>query len=402
MTATLRAQTASSDSIVLHYLGEQGIPVTYNNGVKLLKSGREKFDDLFHAIRQAKHHIHLEYFNFRNDSIARAVFVLLAQKVEEGVEVRVLFDAFGNMSNNRPLKKVHLDSIRASGIEMVKFDPIRFPWLNHIFHRDHRKIVVIDGEIGYTGGMNIADYYIHGLPKIGPWHDIHIRIKGEAVSYLQDIFLTMWNSCTKQQVEGPAYYPFRQREANGNEDGGNTGIAIIDRVPQKTPKIIRRMYVESINAAQKKIQIINPYFVPTHSIKKAIKKALRRGIKIEIMIPGQSDISFTPEASYYTVNSLRKKGAEIYIHHNGFHHSKIMMVDSLFCTIGSSNLNSRSLRFDYEVNAFVFDKATTNELSNIFEDDKRQSTFLTQAEYKKKSAWKRFVGWFAHLFIPVL
>ena len=160
------------------------------------------------------------------------------------------------------------------------------------------------------------------------------------------------------------------------------------------------MYVKSLDAAQHKVQIVNPYFTPTHSIKKAIRRALKRGVEVEIMIPGKSDIPFTPDAAFYTSNKLRKKGAEIYIYNGGFHHSKIMMVDSLFCTVGSTNLNSRSLRYDYEVNAFIFDKETTHELSSMFEDDKKDSTLLTTEEYKKRSAWKRFVGWFANMLHP--
>ena len=178
----------------MNYLKEMGAPVTYNNEVKLLMTGHDKFVDLFENIRHARHHIHLEYFNFRNDSIANALFSLLAEKVKEGVEVRAMFDAFGNWSNNQPLKERHLKSIRAQGIEIVKFDPITFPWVNHAIHRDHRKIVVIDGKIGYTGGMNIADYYINGLPKIGKWHDMHIHLEGDAVRYLQGIssFTQLW------------------------------------------------------------------------------------------------------------------------------------------------------------------------------------------------------------------
>ena len=142
----------------------------------------------------------MEYFNFRNDSIANALFDLLAEKVKEGIEVRALFDAFGNWSNNKPLKKRHLKAIRERGIEIVKFDPFKFPYINHAAHRDHRKIVVIDGKIGYTGGMNIADYYINGLPKIGTWRDMHIRIEGPAVDILQEIFLTIWNKSAHSQT----------------------------------------------------------------------------------------------------------------------------------------------------------------------------------------------------------
>ncbi len=199
---SVRAQS-TSDSLVMNYMQDMEIPLTYNNKVELLMTGREKFIDLFETIRHARHHIHLEYFNFRNDSIANALFDLLAEKVKEGVEVRAMFDAFGNWSNNQPLKKHHLQAIKARGIELVKFDPITFPYINHAMHRDHRKIVVIDGKIGYTGGMNIADYYINGLPKIGKWHDIHMHIEGDArtlpARYLPD-YVEQGNRTTTSAV----------------------------------------------------------------------------------------------------------------------------------------------------------------------------------------------------------
>lgn len=399
-TEKTKSNTTSSDSTLISYLKELGIETTRQNEVKILKSGHEKFIDLFQQIEKAKHHIHLEYFNFRNDSIANALFDILAKKVEEGVEVRAMYDAFGNSSNNRPLKKKHIKAIQERGIEIVKFDPIRFPWINHVWHRDHRKIVVIDGIIGYTGGMNIADYYITGLPEIGEWRDMHIRIEGEAVSNLQDIFLNMWNQCTQQEIGGQAYYPNRTDSDNIAKEKKN--IAIVDRVPKKTNKVMRQVYAKAIESAENKVQIINPYFTPTKTIKKAIKKAVAKGVKVEIMIPGKSDIGFTPDAALYIANQLRKKGADIYIFNGGFHHSKIMMVDSLYCTVGSTNLNSRSLHYDYEVNAFVFDTETTDELIYIFNEDKEDSTLLTSEIYKNRSVWKKFLGWFAHLFTPFI
>ena len=394
----IHAQVATSDSLVMHYLQQQGIPVTANNEVKLLMSGREKFLDLFEEIRHAKHHIHLEYFNFRNDSIANALFDLLAEKVQEGVEVRALFDAFGNWSNNKPLKKHHLKAIRDRGIEIVKFDPITFPWINHAMHRDHRKIVVIDGKIGYTGGMNIADYYITGLPKIGQWHDMHMRIEGDAVRYLQGIFLTMWNQETKQHVGDPVYFP----DIPQLPDSIAEEIAIVDRTPRETPRSISHAYAASIGAAQHSIQIVNPYFVPTKSIRKAIKYALKKGTEVEIMIPAVSDIPFTPEASFYIVHKLMKKGAKVYLFNGGFHHSKIMMVDRNFCTVGTANLNSRSLRYDFETNAFIFDPTITHQLNDMFERDKKNSTLLTPEVWKKRSGWKKFVGWVGNLMTPFL
>lgn len=385
-----------ADSLVIEYLKEQHVPITENNQVVLLPSGEEKFIDLFEHIRQARHHIHMEYFNFRNDSIGKEMFSLLAEKVAEGVMVRLLYDDFGNSSNNQPLKKKHLEEIRSRGIEIVAFDPIKFPYLNHVFHRDHRKIVVLDGTIGYTGGMNVADYYIHGLPKIGKWRDMHIRLEGEAVLCLQDIFLDIWNEQTKQNIDDDIYYPEPDSLA------GNKTVAIVDRKPRVTPKTLRRTLVESINSAKRKVQIVNPYFAPTSSIKKAIRKALERGVEVEIMISAKSDIPFTPDASFYTSYRLMKKGAEVYIYNDGFHHTKIMMVDDSFCTVGSTNFNSRSLRYDYETNAFIFNKETTQELIDIFEKDKMQSDTLTRERWKSRSRWKRFVGWFAHLFTPFL
>ena len=390
----------NSDSTLIAYLNNLGIETTTHNKLKLLKSGEEKFIDLFQKIEEAKHHVHLEYFNFRNDSIANALFELLAKKAKEGVEIRAIFDAFGNFSNNQPLKKKHLKEIREKGIEIVKFDPLRFPWINHVFHRDHRKIVVIDGKIGYTGGMNIADYYIKGLPEIGDWRDMHIRVEGTAVNYLQDIFLDMWNKCTQQEIGGNIYYPLRNDLASTCQSGKS--VAIIDRYPRKDPKTMREVYANAIENAENKVQIINPYFTPVKRIKKAIKRAVKNGVKVEVMIPGKSDIGFTPDAALYIANQLRKKGVDIYIYNGGFHHSKIMMIDSLYCTVGSTNLNSRSLRFDYEVNAFIFDKETTEELIQMFKEDQEDSTLLTAEMYKKRSTWKKFIGWFAHLFTPFL
>ena len=394
-------QKQPSDSILIAYLQkEYNINPTLNNQIKLLKSGEEKFIDLFEEIRKAKHHIHLEYFNFRNDSIANTLFDLLAEKVKEGVEVRALFDAFGNSSNNQPLKKKHLRAIREKGIQIEKFDPFKFPWINHAFHRDHRKIVIIDGKVGYTGGMNIADYYINGLPEIGEWRDMHARIEGKAVNDLQDIFLDMWNKTSGQNISGKEYYPNKDSITTSNDNA--CMIAIVDRYPKKAPEVMRNVYIKAIESANEKVQIINPYFTPVKSVKNAIKKALKNGVKVEIMIPGKSDIGFTPDAAMYIANKLRKKGANIYIFNGGFHHSKIMMVDSLYCTVGSTNLNSRSLKYDYEVNAFIFDTETTNELMELFKEDQKNSTLLTKEIYRQRTPWKKFLGWFAHLFTPFI
>ena len=326
MTHSRDSIALTSDSLVLRFLSESGIPISDNNKVRLLKSGREKFIDLFSAIRDAKHHIHLEYFNFRNDSIANALFDLLAEKVKEGVEVRAMFDAFGNWSNNKPLKKRHLKKIREQGIEIVKFDPFTFPYINHAAHRDHRKIAVIDGEVAYTGGMNIADYYINGLPKIGTWRDMHMRIEGDAVNDLQEIFLTIWNKETKQNIGGEAYFPKHKEQS----DTTNIVVAIVDRTPKKNSRMLSHAYAMSIYSAQKNVHIVNPYFVPTSSINKALQPDDRPGCECHNYGFVRLRYPVSLRMPHFTsLHKLMKRGATVYMYNGGFHHSKIMMVDDI-------------------------------------------------------------------------
>ena len=402
------AQT--SDSLIVKELRSEGVSFSKNNTVTLLLTGQEKFDDLFSAIKQAKSSIHLEYFNFRNDSIANQLFNLLADKVKEGVEVRALFDAFGNMSNNKPLRKKELDNLRERGIEIYEFDPIRFPWINHVFARDHRKIVVIDGSIAYTGGMNVADYYINGTKVVGEWHDMHCRIEGDEVNTLQKIFIKTWNKVTKQHLSGAKYYrgdrpntTFVDLKRPAVNSLNNMMVGIINREPRTSNAIIRKFYTTAIDVAKDSIQIINPYFTLNRAIKKAIKRAVKRGVKVDIMLSVRSDIPLTPDCGFYNAHQLMKRGCNIWMYMPGFHHTKVIMVDGLFCTVGSANLNSRSLNFDYEANAVIVNKEVTQELCNLFNAEKKESFLLTPKKWNEmRTPWKKFVGWFAHLLAPVL
>lgn len=390
-----------SDSIFAGYLHERGIPIYNNNEIELLPNGRIKFENLFEAIRNAKEHIHLEYFNFRSDSIAKEIFTLLAEKAQEGVKVRAMFDDFGNMSNNRPLRKEHLKMLNDRGIEIIRFDPMKFPYINHAFSRDHQKIVIIDGKKGFTGGMNIADYYINGLPGIGPWRDMHLCVEGPAVTGLQKAFLYVWNNETKQDIGGKEYFPYGEDCTYEPEQLGKQ-VAIVQRVPHKSPDAIRRAYIEAMDAAEHHIRIVTPYFTPVKSLRKAIYRALKRGVRVEIMISEKCDISFSPDGGFYYANRFRKAGAHIYVYKGGFHHTKVMTVDDRFCTVGSANLNSRSMKYDYEINAFIFDLQTTWELDEIYKKDKTDSERMTKEYYRKRGAWRNFVGWFAHLLTPVI
>ena len=392
---SLIAQAQSSDSLIVSQMNDVGIHFYQHNDVKLIMSGKQKFDMMFEDIRKAKQSVHLEYFNFRNDSIASLLFDILREKRKEGVEVRALFDGFGNDSNNQPLKKHHIKSLREDSIDIHEFDPVRFPWVNHIWPRDHRKIVVIDGHIAYTGGMNVANYYIVGTEQVGEWRDMHCRIEGPVVNELQDIFARIWQKTTKEQLLNPKYYR--------GEEKGNMMVGIANREPNKTNKIMRQFYIAALDDAQDSVKIINPYFTLTPSVKKAIKRAIKRGVKVDILVSAKSDIPLTPDCVYYNVHKLMKKGANIWLYQPGFHHSKIMMVDDKFCTVGSTNLDARSLRFDYEVNALIVDKKITHELNDMFMRDTQKSVKLTKEEWDKfRTGWQKFRGWFAHLLSPFL
>ena len=407
-TCNVCAQT--SDSLIVENLRNEGITFSHNNSVTRLMSGQEKFDDMFQAIRQARSSVHLEYFNFRNDSIASLLFRLLAQKAKEGVEVRALFDGFGNDSNNRPLKRKHLKQMRSVGIEIYEFDPVNFPWVNHVFHRDHRKIVVIDGKIAYTGGMNVADYYINGTEVVGEWRDMHCRIEGDEVNTLQKIFLRMWNKVTGQNVYGAKYY----RGYHGADyitglkpdtccTAGKKMVGIINREPRVTNKIIRKFYTDAINEAKDSIKLVNPYLTLNNTLKRALRNAVKRGVKVEIMVSAHSDIPLTPDCVFYNVHNLMQHGVDVWIYKKGFHHTKIIMVDGRFCTVGSANLNARSLNFDYEENAVIIDPCTTKELNDMFERDKAESFKLTEETWDEwRTPWQKFVGWFASLLTPFL
>ena len=400
----------SSDSLTRRVMTEYGIRFTEGNQVKLLKSGQEKFVDMFATIRRARHSIHLEYFNFRNDSIASLLFDLLREKRKEGVEVRALFDGFGNDSNNQPLKKYHIKALRDDSVDIWEFDPIRFPWVNHIWPRDHRKIVVIDGHTAYTGGMNVADYYIKGTEQVGEWRDMHCRIVGPAINDLQHIFMRIWQRTTGEEVIGEAYFWPGFGEA-GSADGTGKTIGIVNREPgtKRTADgellgrhdAVRRLYLTAIDNARDSIRIINPYFMPTPSVMKALKRAIKRGVKVVIMVSAKSDIPLTPDAVFYNVHRLMKRGATVWVYQPGFHHSKIMMVDGRFCTVGSTNLDARSLRFDYEENALVLDRQTTQELDAMFNRDIQKSVLLTPTTWNEmRTPWKKFCGWFGHLLGP--
>ena len=392
---SLYSKAQSSDSLTISQMRELGVVFSKNNKVELLMSGKEKFARLFEDIRQAKQSVHLEYFNFRNDSIASLLFDILREKRKEGVEVRAVFDGFGNDSNNQPLKKKHLEKLHADSIEIYEFDPIRFPWINHIWPRDHRKIVVIDGRIAYTGGMNVADYYVVGSEQVGEWRDMHCRIEGSAVNELQKIFVRFWKKLSKENLTDPKYFQ--------GTKAGNKMVGIVNREPHTSNEIMRRFFVNVLDNAKDSVKIINPYFMPTNKVMKALKRCAERGVKMDILISAKYDEPLTPDIVMYNMKKLIKRGVNVWRYRPGFHHSKIMMVDGKFCTVGSTNLDARGLRYDYEVNALIMDEETTKKLDQKFIEDTGKSDYVSMEEWKKsRTTWQRFKGWFGHLLTFLL
>jgi cardiolipin synthase len=239
---------------------------------------------------------------------------------------------------------------------------------------------------------------------------MHCRIQGTEVNTLQAIFLRTWNKVTGQDIHGPQYYRglgdvsyFTGLKADTTANAGHKMVGIINREPRTSNAIIREFYTNAIRYAKDSIKIINPYFTLNRTLKRELKKAARRGVKVEIMLSVKSDIPLTPDCGFYNAHKLMKKGCTIWLFKPGFHHTKIIMVDGKFCTVGSANLNARSLAFDYEDNAVIIDPGTTHELNTLFDNEKSDSFKLTKENWKTwRTPWQRFRGWFAHLLAPWL
>ncbi|MBR4307250.1 MAG: cardiolipin synthase [Bacteroidaceae bacterium] len=363
-----------------------GLTLYEGNEVRVLPTGEIKFLDLFGEIEKAERYILLDYFKFQQDSICGDLLERLCRKVAQGVEVYIIFDSFGNKHSDLPLSDSLQHNLRKSGIQIVAFDPVRFPWINHLMHRDHHKVAVIDGKLVYTGGMNVADYYLHGKPEVGKWRDMHVRMSGPVVEAYEGLFWKMWGKAVpdflmKRGKTSPSSYAERSGEAV---------VAFAPRWPRENPEIMRQTYSIAIDNAEHLIQIVNPYATLFGEVRAALRRALERGVRVQFMVSTRSDGKAIDDVIGLEMRKLMNRGAEVYYYDGGFHHSKIMMIDGLFCTVGTTNLDARSLRFDYEVNAFIFDHATTRQLQQIFRNDaEKSSTQLTPEVFKERFPLRR-------------
>ena len=377
---------------------QQGNPEFRGNSVRLLPSAREKYADMFRQIAAARRFVHVEYFIFRNDSVGRQLLTLLHRKATEGVEVRLLIDAYGNYKAPNPWTKAQLDSIRSLGIQAAVFDPLRFPWIPNMLHRDHRKIVVVDGLMAYTGGMNVADYYLHGTPRTGPWRDMQVRLEGPVVDEFERIFARIWERSAGEALDSLRYARREVSQRDSTADVG-TVVSVVNREPRRSNRQIRQSYVAALRTARNEVRIVNPYPTTTHRVRRAMKRALKRGVRMQIMVSSSSDNRIVPEVIGIQMKKMMKRGAEVYYYEGGFHHSKLLTVDGEYCSVGTANLDGRSLRYDYEVNAVIFSPEVTQTIDSIFVCDVEHSRLLTPQNFRERFSFgRRFVG---RLFQPL-
>lgn len=366
-------------------------PFSMNNQVTVLTNGLSKFNRLFTAIKRAEDHIHLEYFIIKDDHVGNQLRELLIEKASEGVKVRVLFDDVGSME----LSKRYIQSLKVAGIEVQSFFKVPLPIFSRdLNYRNHRKIVVIDGVIGFVGGLNIGDEYLGSSEKFEFWRDTHLEIKGEAVYALQTIFLNDWNYISGQEVQGSRYYP----EVVINK---TSLVQIAASGPDSEWKSILQAFYKMISNANEKIWITTPYLVPEESIMMGLKTAALSGIDVKIIIPSQPDHFFVYWASQANVQQLLEAGVKIYQYKNGFIHSKIMIVDRLAATVGTANLDIRSMEINFEVNAFLYDIDVICRLEEDFIQDLSESVAYTLEGFSARPLHRKFLEAMGRLVSPL-
>lgn len=369
-----------------------GFPRYEHCTMKILPGAKEKFKDLEPAISQAKHYIHIEYYKWYNDSIGRHLLDALAKAAQRGVKVRILYDAFGCSGKDPNVTDDFISRYRSLGLDLVGWDPMRFPYINHALHRLHRKMVVIDGRMVYTGGLNIADYYIHGKPELGKWADMHARLEGPIVDEYQRLFADMWYRETGEYLDSLAY---RSPEAHlYNESKEGYEAFVVDREPGRKSARIRQSYISCLDNAQERVRIINPYVILVSSVRKALRRCIERGVEVEVLLGHKGDNLISEVSTAREIYSLARRGAKVWLCRECFHHDKVMIVDDSLCTVGTANLDARSLSFDYEVNAYFFSPEYCRQLNEYFNRHMHSAVMLTEDNWKELyPRSKRRLGW---------
>lgn len=381
-----------SDIVYLHLRNNEEAIFTQDNDIQIFTDGKEKFEALIEDLEQAKDHIHLQYYIIRNDELGQRIGRTLIKKVRQGVEVRVLYDDLGSRSVN----KKFLQKLRKEGVQIEAFFPSTFLKINlEINYRNHRKLAIIDGEIGYIGGFNIGDEYLGKKKKFGYWRDTHLRVRGHAVNSMQTRFVLDWNHASRRDIL------FDKRFYNASSYG-SVGMQIVSSGPDSELEQIKYGYIKMILSAKEYIYIQTPYFIPDDSLFDALRIAAFSGVKVRLMIPNKPDHPFVYWATLSYSGELLAAGAEVYIYQNGFLHAKTIVVDGKIASVGTANIDVRSFQLNFEVNAFIYDQEISRQLVDAFNQDIKLSTQMTEKLYSKRTIGIRFKESISRLISPVL
>ena len=365
--------------------------LTTGNSVKILNNGKKTLQAILGAIAKARHHIHLEYYIIDNDEVGCALKALLIQKRSEGVEVRVIVDDVGSWS----LSNGYINELKAAGVKFVSFMEVRYPRLTwKVNYRNHRKIVVVDGDIGFTGGINMADRYIKGNPKLGEWRDTHLQLEGDAVAALQTVFAADWYFMTGENLSGDKFF-------KPLSDLPGVPVQISASGPDSDWDSIGQAYFAAIAGARREVYIVTPYLMPPPSIVTALKTAALGGIDVRIIIPERSDAKIPKWCSFSYIEELLEAGVRIFLYQKGFIHTKLLLVDGFFASLGSANLDFRSLETNFEVNAFIYHEKVASELLKYFRVDLRNSREVYLNQWRKRSWYMKTRESFAYLVSPL-
>ncbi len=364
----------------------------YGSDMSIYTNGSDKFRDLISEIEKATHHIHLQYYIFCDDKIGNIIKELLIAKAKEGVEVRVLYDDVGCWK----VKEKFFKEMQEAGIEVYAFLKVAFPVLtSKVNYRNHRKIVVIDGKVGFMGGMNIADRYEKGTDW-GTWRDTHFKITGKGVHGLQAAFLIDWYVVSKQLLNAKIYYPPVPVYSDDNI------MQIATSGPVGQWRILLQAYIFMIANAKKYIFIQTPYFLPTEGLNQALQTSALGGIDVRLMLPKRSDTRTANMATHSFIDEMVKAGVKVYFYKPGFLHSKLLVTDDAVTCIGSANMDFRSFEHNFEINAFVYQPAFAKQMRKVFMYDMHHCERLVPTRWLRRPLKQRLAESFMRLFSPLL
>lgn len=391
MLCTIEEIVSNRDIITLLLNNSKSL-LTVRNEVTVLNNGSETFPAIIDALRKARSYIHMEYYIIQNDTLGREIAGILAEKARQGVEVRVIYDDVGSWGLGRKF----IRPLREAGVRIHCFMPVVFPWFtSKINYRNHRKIVVVDGTVAFTGGLNIAERYLSGIKRVGKWRDVHLKIRGEAVMSLQTIFAMDWNFVSGEQLEG------RDKYFTGTAVRKNTPVQIAASGPDSDWASIMQCYFSAITKARDHIYISSPYFLPNEAILTALKVAALSGVDVRLMIPHKSDSKMVYWATRSYITEMLRANVKVYLY-GGFNHSKLLMVDSRFGSVGTANMDIRSFEDNFEVTAMIYDREKTLELERDFLHDLKHSRRLTLEKWERRPRREGFYEAVSRLFSPLL